>query len=115
MFRTVIVAVGLLALCACAGTEQSATTAPKATTSVAAAETEGSQEVASAEGSEEVASTEGQLVEKKVCKRIHVTGTRFPKKVCMTKQEWKEMSDRAQEDLDQNIMDNQVSSGDSGG
>ncbi len=109
ILRTVMISIGLLALSACAGTAEQQSSAPKSTSSVAVAE-------APAETTTEpTAASEGQMVERQVCKRIHVTGTRFPKKVCMTKRQWKEVSEQAQDDINRNVMDSQASSGDGDG
>ena len=38
--------------------------------------------------------------EKIVCRRERLTGSRLPKKICMTKADWKMVSDRSRESMD---------------
>ena len=47
-----------------------------------------------------------------ICRRVHVTGTRLPRRHCMKRSEWADMREQARETMEQNTMDsNQMTTG----
>jgi len=52
------------------------------------------------DGSEEVATQENP--NERVCRRVHVTGSNIPQRVCMSRSEWSELREESQEALREN-------------
>jgi|GEM_PF-3308590 len=46
----------------------------------------------------ELEQSEEENLDENICRRVHVTGTRIPQRVCMTRREWISMSNRSRED-----------------
>jgi hypothetical protein len=55
------------------------------------------------QGSDE--STETATAEnpnERICRRVHVTGSHIPRRVCMSRSEWTSLREEAQEELEEN-------------
>lgn len=55
------------------------------------------------DGSEEVATQENP--NERVCRRVHVTGSNIPQRVCMSRSEWSELREESQEAVRENNRD----------
>lgn len=55
------------------------------------------------DGSEEVVATENP--NERVCRRVHVTGSNIPQRVCMSRSEWSELREESREALRENNRD----------
>lgn len=45
----------------------------------------------------------------RICRRVHVTGSNIPQRVCMKRSEWTELREESQETLQQNRQDSSSS------
>jgi len=41
----------------------------------------------------------------RICRRVHVTGSNIPQRVCMSRSEWSELREESQETLNENRRD----------